>query len=201
MYESAGRSSISVTRAPVLRTRHPPHTGATHNEVAAHRRAAQRPVRCRHPGGSERLRGCGVQPRGESGRIEPRGSRRGRAKMSEPTREMISTLVRTINVFGKGSLLRNEPQYPTKGYAPHSVFLNPVPCRPRFRPCLHEHERSLPPRSIVEGGARLPPVTTGALAHLLQRQSQYYGTADSASMFCVCRHPFRQRLVPLLRGR
>ena len=23
-------------------------------------------------------------------------------------------------VFGKGSLLRNEPQYPTKGYAPHS---------------------------------------------------------------------------------
>ena len=23
-------------------------------------------------------------------------------------------------IFGKGSLLRNEPQYPTKGYAPHS---------------------------------------------------------------------------------
>ena len=23
-------------------------------------------------------------------------------------------------VFGKGDLLRNEPQYPTKGYAPHS---------------------------------------------------------------------------------
>ena len=150
----ARRSASRARHAPpVVRTRHPPHTGATHNEVAAHRRAAQRPVRCRHPGGSERLRGCGVQPRGESGRIEPRGSRRGRAKMSEPTREMISTLVRTINVFGKGSLLRNEPQYPTKGYAPHSVFLNPVPCRPRFRAYTNMNGLYLQDRSFREAPA------------------------------------------------
>ena len=26
--------------------------------------------------------------------------------------------------FGKGSLLRNEPQYPTKGYAPHDFLVS-----------------------------------------------------------------------------
>ena len=58
--------------------------------------------------------GGGVGLRGEAAR------RSGAASEVAVWRCGVAAAARAAAIFGKGDLLRNEPQYPTKGYAPHS---------------------------------------------------------------------------------